>query len=65
MNVDSFTYHSFELYTLNMFSPLSRSNITIVYFTQVARTFRKEIEEIKPTEIQVPYIVQNLHHPMY
>ena len=29
MNVDSFTYHSFELYTSNMFSPLSRSNITI------------------------------------
>lgn len=27
-NVDSFTYHSFELYTSNMFSPLSRSNIT-------------------------------------
>ena len=29
MNVDSFAYHSFELYASNMFSPLSRSNITI------------------------------------
>lgn len=29
LNVDSFTYHSFELHTTNMFWPLSKSNITI------------------------------------
>ncbi|CAG2256710.1 unnamed protein product [Mytilus edulis] len=29
MNVDSFTYHSFELYTTNMFSPLSRTDFSI------------------------------------
>lgn len=29
MNVDSFTYHSFELHTYNFFSPLSQLNLTL------------------------------------
>jgi hypothetical protein len=54
----------------NITSPLSRSNITIdsdinTSVFSPAQTSRKEIEEIKPTQIQIPYIVQNLHHPMY